>query len=236
MEAAKAVHNALLATMCFGYMPPMRHNSVLLTLTAPHHTAGCLHPDCQHRGGGGGGCQGNRVHKHPATGSWWLRAPHHKGTKAWGGAAIKVQLPTEVAELLQHHLDWGMQTIAGLLQQTAAGPDPPLQPTLFFNTSTGQPLKPQEVSQLWSRTVLGGSGVHFGPQLCRSIFVVGTRDTLGAAAAAAGTEAGMAMAMGNSQAVWDSVYDRHFNSRQADQAMAAMPGWRHAMLASINKP
>lgn len=45
LQAAKAMHNALLATMCFGYMPPLRHNSILLTLTAPPHS-GCTHQDC----------------------------------------------------------------------------------------------------------------------------------------------------------------------------------------------
>ena len=216
LDAAKSVHNALLVTMCFGYMPPLRHNSVLLTLTAPPHL-GCVHPDCQHKASG---CLGNRVFRHHTYGSWWLDIPHHKNTKAWKGAAIKFELPGEVAELMQHHLTWGLRALTGMLEEVA--------PTIFVNTNTGMPLKDQEVSQYWQKTVLEGSGVKFGPQLCRSIFVSGARD-LGLAPDSA---AGMAMIMGNSQSVWDSVYDRHFNSRDATAAMAAMPALRKQMLHS----
>lgn len=218
MQAAKVVHNAMLATMCFGYMPPLRHNSVLLHLTGPPH-AGCIHPDCQHKQAG---CLGNRVHKHPTTGIWWLDIPHHKNTKAWKGASLKFELPTEVAQLLEHHITWGHSTLTGHTEQYA--------PNLFVNTTTGLPLKDQEVSQVWSKTVLEGSGVHFGPQLCRSIFVSGTRD------AGLPSPAGMAMIMGNSQAVWDSVYDRHFNTREAQAAMQLMPAWRHKMLQQAPNP
>ena len=218
VEAAKAVHNALLATMCFGYMPPLRHNSVLLNLTGPPHL-GCRHPDCQHKAAG---CLGNRVHRHPTSGTWWLDIPHHKNTKAWKGVALKFELPTEVAGLVDHHITWAHSTLTGHTEQPAA-------PNLFVNTSTGLPLKDQEVSQVWSKTVLDGSGVHFGPQLCRSIFVSGTRD------AALPNPAGMAMIMGNSQGVWDSVYDRHFNTREAQAAMQLMPAWRQQMLTQAKQ-
>lgn len=100
-----------------------------------------------------------------------------------------------------------------------------LDPTLFVNPTTGKPLKAQEVSALWSRAVLDGSGVHFGPHMCRSIYVVGSRDR------GMPELPGAAMIMGNSQSVWDTSYDRHFNKRQAAEAMAAMPAWRDRMLA-----
>lgn len=216
VQAARTVHNALLATMCFGYMPPLRNNSVLLNLTGPPHL-GCIHPDCQHKASG---CLGNRVHRHPSTGTWWLEIPHHKNTKAWNGVSLKFELPTEVAELLDHHITWAHSTLTGLTEQFA--------PNLFVNTTTGLPLKDQEVSQVWSKTVLEGSGVHFGPQLCRSIFVSGTRD------AGLPNPSGMAMIMGNSQAVWDSVYDRHFNTREAQAALQLMPAWRQQMLAQAS--
>lgn len=62
--AASYCHDALLSTMCFGHMPPLRDLSILLSLTRPSHK-GCIHPDCQHRASG---CLGNRVYKHPITG------------------------------------------------------------------------------------------------------------------------------------------------------------------------
>ena len=212
LQVATTVHNALLATMCFGYMPPLRHNSILLTLTSPPHL-GCIHPDCQHRQAG---CQGNRVYRHPTSNKWWLDAPHHKNTKVWNGASLKFELPHEVAQLLEHHATWGHRTLTGHCEEFA--------PNMFVNTTTGQPLKDQELSQVWSKTVLDGSGVHFGPQVCRSIFVSATRDS------GMPSPPGLAMIMGNSQAVWDSIYDRHFNTREAHAALELMPAWRQQML------
>lgn len=142
--------------------------------------------------------------------------PHHKNTRAWNGVAIKFQLPQEVAELLEHHLTWGHRSLTGMVEVVA--------PTLFVNTSTGMPMKDQEISQVWSKTVLEGTGVHFGPQLCRSIFASSTRDI------SIPNTTGMAMIMGTSQAVWDSVYDRHFNSREAQAALDQMPALRQKLL------
>ncbi|KAI8471902.1 MAG: hypothetical protein J3K34DRAFT_392575, partial [Monoraphidium minutum] len=177
LEAAGAVHNALLATMVF---------------------------------------------RHTTTGKWHLEVPHHKNSRAWQGAAIRVQLPPEVEELLQHHLTWGHRCLTIIAED--------VQPTMFVNISTGAPLKDQEVSKVWSKTVLEGTGVHFGPQRCKSIFVTGTRDQ------GLPTPNGMAMLMGNSQAVWDSVYDKHFNTREAGVAMASMPSWRLKMLQEAQEP
>ena len=50
--------------------------------------------------------------------------------------------------------------------------------------------------------MLDGTGVHFGPQRCRPIFVTGTRDM------GMPTPPGYSMIMGNSQAIWDTVYSR----------------------------
>ena len=218
MEAAKSVHNALLATMCFGYMPPLRHNSVLLTITAPPHH-GCIHIDCQHKDVG---CKGNRVYRHSTKGNWWLEVPHHKNTRAWKGTPIRFELPSEVEELLDHHLQWAHRTLTGMLDEVA--------PTLFVNTTTGMPMKEQEVSQVWSKTVLQGTGVHFGPQMCRSIFASSTHD-LGVS-----NTKGMAMIMGTSQNVWDNVYDKHFDSREAHEAMSQMPTIRKQLLEMAQVP
>jgi hypothetical protein len=209
--------------MCFGYMPPLRDNSVLLTITKPPHH-GCIHEDCQHKAGG---CHGNRAFRHAETGGWHLDIPHHKNTRRWNGKSIKLALPSEVGELLEHHITWGHRLL------TMCVDDP--TPTLFINKSTGAPLRPQEVSKVWSKTVLDGSGVHFGPHMCRSIFVVGTKDR------GMPCDPGMAMVMGSSSAtIWERVYDKHFNNRQVESAMDAMATWRKTMLdeanASMPKP
>lgn len=64
LEVAGLVHDVLFVAFTFGYIPPLRATSVLLTLTMPPHV-GCVHPDCQHKASG---CLGNRVYRHPVTG------------------------------------------------------------------------------------------------------------------------------------------------------------------------
>jgi hypothetical protein len=145
-----------------------------------------------------------------------MDVPHHKNTRRWGGRPIRLKLPNEVAELLEHHVRWGHKMLTRV-----AGP---LPTTLFLNVSTGAAIKPQEVSKVWSQTVLEGTGVHFGPQMCRSIHVVGTKD--------AGLEMhpGTAMVMGSSfETIWERVYDKQFNDRQVEAALDDMPRWREAM-------
>lgn len=73
LEAAGFVHDALFVSMCFGYFPPLRNNSVILTITRPSHS-GCIHPDCQHKKRG---CLGNRVYKSAATGEGSLTTCSH---------------------------------------------------------------------------------------------------------------------------------------------------------------
>lgn len=119
---------------------------------------------------------------------------------------------------MTHHLQWGHRQLTRCVEGDVA-------PSLFVNKSTGLPLKPQEVGKLWSDTVLEGSGVHFSPHMCRSIFVCGTKDLN------MPMKEGMSMVMGSSHAtICGAIYDKHFNNRQAQEAMDAMPLWRATML------
>ena len=47
-------------------------------------------------------------------------------------------------------------------------------------------------------------------------------------------EVGGAMAMGNSPAMWDRVYDRSFRRREMQAAVDAMELWRQGALGSNN--
>lgn len=204
--------------MNFGYLPPMRSNSVLLTTTRPPHH-GCIHPDCQHKEAG---CLGNRVYRHPSSGTWALDVPHHKNTKRWSGVAMKLALPQEVATLMDHHITWGHRALTICVEEPS--------PTLFVNKATGGALKPQEASKLWKDVVLEGTGLQFSPHMCRSIFVVGTKDS------GVTIPKGMAMMMGSSQdTIWQSTYDKHFNQREVKHAIDNMPSWRHSMLVEAKK-
>jgi hypothetical protein len=162
-------------------------------------------------------------HLHPLPhppGTWMLDIPHHKNTKRWSGVAINLSLPKEVADLMEHHIVWGHNALTMCVEDPA--------PTLFVNKATGNALKAQEAPKLWKTTVLKGTGVDFAPHMCRSIFVVGTKDM------GMPIKSGMAMVMGSSQkTVWESIYDKHFNKREVGEAMEHMPSWRKTMLAAM---
>jgi len=251
LEVAGMVHDALFACMCFGYLPPLR-SSILLTLTflsggrsgdGQQQQQLCIHPDCQ-KHLQASGCKGNRVFKDTASGRWRLEVVHHKNSPRWGGSsAIRVWLPPELFDLLDYHTSRGYSLLMrGMERGDAQQPAAPK--SLFISLANARPLLPQEVSQLFTAVVLEGSGCKFGPQVCRSIYVAGSRDMqagaapAAAAAAAAGsshqasTGPGAAMVMGNSLQVWDRVYDRHFDQRQAEEALASFPAWREAMQAA----
>jgi len=248
VEVAGWVHDALFACMCFGYMPPLRSSTLIsLTFSPPGGVAQpCMHPDCQQQLQAAG-CLGNRVHQNPTNGKWMLDVVHHKNSSRWGGnCGIRVELPVDLGELLQYHTSRGQPL---LLEQVTDVPGMAAQSSLFLNTSQARPLLMQEASTLFSTVVLEGSGCHFGPQTCRSIYVVGSRDlahsmpsstSSSAAPCAACTQPsfigpGAAMVMGNKLDVWNSVYDRHFPQRQASEAMRDMEGWRRGMLQQASQ-
>ncbi len=68
---ARAVHDALLATFQFGYMPPLRH-AILITLQHPSHVNKCYDDACTRPG-----CKGNRLEALP-DGSYLFTILHHK--------------------------------------------------------------------------------------------------------------------------------------------------------------
>ena len=230
LQVAGLVNDSLLSCMCFGYMPPLRATT-LLSITLPSRAVQpCQHADCQAHMRASG-CQGNRVYKDPSTALWHMDLPHHKNSRRWSGAGINVPVPLDLVGLLEFHVKVGH----GALSMIEADDGRAVR-ALFLNVrKCDQALGESDMAKVFTRTVLQGTGVRFGPQMCRSIFVVGTRDMQhqqGVGEGALGD--GAAMVMGNSQQVWDSVYDRHFNTRQAREAMDAMPMWRQQMLAAAS--
>jgi hypothetical protein len=219
LEAAGLVHDALFAMMFMGYLPPLRPSCAIST-TCPQYKGKCLHPDCRRSPSL---CAGNSVSRDRA-GKWHLYWPHHKCSKHWGGDAIRVQLPEEMGQLLGHHCSWGHAALTRGMDSSGGG----RCVTLFLNTSTGQPLKDTEVAPLFSKTVLQGTGCHFGAQRCRSIFVDSRRGADGGAPGPDGASA--AAVMGHSLRVWDQAYDRRLRHRAAQQAVQGVGVWRQALL------
>jgi hypothetical protein len=211
--AAELVHNAALAMMLFGYIPPLRPSCIIST-TLPSYQGQCQHPDCQHRRH----CRGNRFERQGSK--LLLVLPHHKNTKHWGGAAIRVALPQPLVQVLLAWFDWGHAVATQCDEE---------QPFAFISLATGLQLKPEAMAKTWAGIVLEGTGFHFGPQRCRSIFVQERRLRLGERAPGP-SDAAAAMIMGHSLTAWDRHYDRQFCSTAAQEAVDTMDSWREAML------
>ena len=80
--------------------------------------------------------------------------------------------------------------------------------------------------------MLAGSP-RFTAQKLRVIFVAERRSST---AVQGPSEVGASMAMGNSPAMWDRVYDRSFRRREMQAAVDAMSVWRQAALGNTETP
>jgi hypothetical protein len=223
-EVAATVQAALMCCMCFGYLPPIR-TSVLLSLVPYTYKGPCTNPNCQHPAM----CSGNRVERtvlfdaarNPVGKTYSIFAPHHKNEARWGGAPIKIQLPTEMWPLVEFMVEGGHRA----LTRTAAAAEAPR--TLFVHPSTMQPFQYSTFGTLFRDTLLQGTGADFPPQLCRSIFVAERRR---ADRAPGPADDAAAAVLGHSLRQWDNTYDREFKGRQAAAVPQAMKAWREQLL------
>ena len=219
VNLAAQVMNAALCALCFGYVPPIRP-SIIISLVLPGYLGPCIHQDCQHPRC----CKGNRLEYGPNGDSLLLVAPHHKNTKRWKGKVISFELPPELFTLLHAHIQGGHVVLTRCLPDGQGEVDP----RVFVLESTGQPLSPANVSQLWCRTALSRVQARFGPQMCRSIFVHERRSS---GRVGGPEDDAAAHVMGNSLSTWDAVYDRSYDRRRAQGAVDAMQQWRAGVLA-----
>jgi hypothetical protein len=150
----------------------------------------------------------------------WLVAPHHKSSK-WGRQPIICCLPHDLAYLYYFHILCGLPA---MLEEHGQAPFPNNhQPYVFLWASTGKPVVPQQVSQLFSRLVLP-KGCTLPPQKARAAFVTAMRDAkpyLGL------DEQQAAAVMGHSIKMWHQVYDKKQSSRTAATVAQVLADWRH---------
>ena len=205
---AKALHDASLVCMLFGYLPPIR-SGCLRGLQIPD-TGSCLSPDCT-----APTCLGNRL-EYKGT-ELWLCLPHHKTQKKWDGAPIEVCLPAELAQLIQGYLSKGHSVYGGEQMQYMFGQGKQMSAATFSYYSQ-QAMKRAGLKQ------------YIPVHTLRHIFIDERR---GEDRVPGPQDAAAAQIMGNCEAQWDKTYDLKFNRREAKKAMKAMPTWRTAML---NKP
>jgi hypothetical protein len=210
--------------------------SIIISLQTPG-TKGCNWPTCQHNTT----CKGNRLEWVTAEGhacdgdsnrraKLRLVAPHHKTRPNSKDQQISFILPDDMQTLVQFHITTGLATIKQSLG--IADDDPEAPCTVFVWGSTGNPVSPQQVSQLWKRKVLP-AGFGFGAQLGRAAFCTLVRDD--AAANGFGglvDEDGAAAIMGNSITMWDTVYDREFRQRRAQAVAYNIATFRQGVLSN----
>lgn len=231
LQSAISIMEACMCCCFFGFITAMRP-SIIITLSLPG-SCGCLWPNCQHKDK----CLGNRLEWCPGTGAssssnsssepkLRLVAPHHKTNPNAKQKPISFVLPPELQELFQFHVKVGLPLIRDAL---GVGGD---DGHVFVWHSTGKPVSPQQVSQLWNRVVLPPC-FHFGPQVARAAFCTLVRDDAVASGLPSNfTEDGAAMVMGNSILMWDEVYDRDYRQRLAQAAVDNLAAWRQRLLAS----
>ena len=229
LQSAISIMEACMCCCFFGFITSMRP-SIIITLSLPG-SCGCLWPNCQHKDK----CLGNRLEWYPPPGTGAssssepklrLVAPHHKTSPNAKQKPISFVLPPELQELFQFHVKVGLPLIRGAL---GVGGD---DGHVFVWHTTGKPVSPQQVSQLWNRVVLPPS-FHFGPQVARAAFCTLVRDDAMASGLPSNfTEDGAAMVMGNSILMWDEVYDRDYRQRLAQAAVDNLAAWRQRLLAS----
>jgi hypothetical protein len=233
-EGAITIMEACMCCSLFGYLPPVRP-SILISLQHPDYQGPCLWPSCQHKDT----CLGNRlewVNQPAATASssttssqglLKMVAPHHKTSKTAKERLISLVLPSELQPMFKYHIRSGLGQIWEPFSFEAEDDDEGMElpSTVFISSTTGKPLLPQQVSQIWSRVVLP-AGVSFGPQTARSAFC-----TLSRQGGQPMDEDAAAQVMGNSLQMWDLVYDRQYRERKAQAAVNSLAEWRHVVLA-----
>ena len=220
LNTARLMHDAALVCCMFGYMPPIRL-SCLRTLLCPEYLGGCPHPDCTRPE-----CKGNRLvvlNASPAVVEMHL--PHHKNEGKWDGAAIDFRVPPEVAEVLLSYLSAGHALLSSKLNMPNGANLP-----YVFMSNKGKPFCSCSLSTYWQALLSAAGGAkHLPPSRLRHIFVDERRSIDSAPGPA---DRGAAMIMGNSEAMWDRIYDTRFHEREAQHAIDNMASWRQHLLQS----
>ena len=211
--ACRTLHDAVLACMLFGYLPPVRL-SCIRTMTHPKYHGPCLHPDCNNEA-----CRGNRlIVRSRSPLQLCMDLPHHKNVSSWGYKAINITVPSGLAELLYKYI--------GLPHQVLTQHLPEACPFVFVNRG-GQGFEDSQLCTYWSAWLTAQGGSAMPPSKLRQVFVGERRSN---ARVAGPTDAGAARVMGHSPDQWTKWYDVHFHNRETQNAVDAMSAWRQELM------
>ena len=213
---ARALHNVALASMVFGYLPPIRL-SCIRTLMLPSYKGPCLNADCRH----GPLCHGNQLRlgssQQPGLS---IHLPHHKNEKPWGRTAISFTLPKPLAKLTKLHVH-GHNLLTDY--NGAEGE------AHVFVDNKGKPFTHNTFTTYWNSMLISMGAPAISPSMCRQVFVHERRSE---GRVEGPKDNGAAMVMGHSVQQWSKWYDLDFKAREAQAAVDAMTPWREALLSS----
>lgn len=213
-KLARSLHDLLLASTVFGYLPPIRL-SCIRSLMLLGYDGPCHKPDCIN----GSSCHGNQLRCN-GNAPLHMHLPHHKNEGPWGRAPISFNLPHDLAELMRMHLSEGHKLLTEYLGRED-------EPHVFVDNK-GRPFNDSNLTIYWDK-MLTSMGLHpaISPSLCRQVFVHERRS---AERVEGPSDRGAAMVMGHSLAQWTKWYDLDFHKREAQQAVDAMAAWRENLL------
>ena len=155
-----------------------------------------------------------------------LVAPHHKSERH-RNRPIDYLLPQDLCLLLDFHIKHGLKIIMSSQQDTLNLAYSSMT-FLFVMPTTRKPLLKQQVSQVWKRVVLP-EAYRFGPQVARSAFATGIRNSQLIPRADFSTAAA-AEAMGHTLQVWNNTYDKLYMQQAVQRSVDALGQWREQVL------
>ena len=136
-KLARSLHDLLLASTVFGYLPPIRL-SCIRSLMLLGYDGPCHKPDCIN----GSSCHGNQLRCN-GNAPLHMYLPHHKNEGPWGRAPISFNLPHDLAELMRMHLSEGHKLLTEYLGRED-------EPHVFVDNK-GRPFNDSNLTIYWTR-------------------------------------------------------------------------------------
>lgn len=171
------------------------------------------------------GCLGNRLEWVPGSDNKRLLAnfPHHKNERRWDYMSIDFELPSTLVDVIMPWVQEGHALVAKDSHY------------LFVQPNTLGLFGSSYFSNWFMRLHSSFPNIctTFAPSNLRHVFVDERRGGIGEDPPEEGpSDWGAARAMGNSEARWDTSYDRHRHARELQAAVGAMDTWRERLLNS----
>lgn len=220
LVAARKVHDAVLASFNFGYLPPIRP-SCICSIVHPSFIGTNSLQSCSAAGCKVRGCQGNHL-EHLGGKDFKLVLPHHKNQSKWGNQVICFNLPMEMGELLATYC---FKVWPYLRANNSV--------TTLFMTRKGTAMSPKQLCGYWKRMLAdAGTSGHFPPRMLRHIF---TTHRLEHPEVPGPSNEHAAVVMGNSVEAWVKHYHRNHQNWAAQEAVDNMAVYRAAVLRQVQR-